>query len=136
MVGAGGVWKQFPSVELLRSARCRAVIILALTMASVDGSALEALHATVRRLILAAAVHTHVRSFSDVNASWLMLTARRLANRRAKTEKTAEAKAKAKPMKLRISKRKQMSSAAEVPKPKHLRTGGGGPWRLFVRERL
>ena len=130
------LWEQFPSPSLLQSQKCKAVILLMLMLACVDGSALESLHATIRRLILSAAVHTHVRSFKDVNASWLMVTARRHLKRMEKVSKQAEP-SKPKTRASRRTKRKQMSTPGPEPANKRVRRpGAGGSWRAFVRQRL
>jgi len=126
------LFREFPSAELLQSKKCTAVIVLALHLTNVDTSQLEALHATIRRLIMMASVHTHKRSFEDVNAAWMMVTCRRQHRQQEAQKKAMGIKDPSKPR----CRKKRLAMSGGGPVAKKRARGGGGAWRAYVRQRL
>ena len=133
--------QQFPTERDLVSADCRAVIFLVLLISWTCTSTLETLHATIRRLIKSLSVHTHQTTWHDVNATWLMVTYRRMKERclmlrgqhvQAKPRHQVEAPI---PRKEKRTKTKRMTDGTVAPqgnKPRKV----GGAWRAFMRQKF
>jgi len=131
-------WKD---ADGLRSPLCVAVLILVLLTVWVCTGFIETLHASTRRLIMAASCHTHQARFDDVNAAWLRGVARRMQGRSLalvgmdRTYKGGPAGGHVR----RGRKRKRVIQSDLKPPPKRKRKpfhNPGGPWRFFLRERL
>ena len=120
-----------------------AVLILVVLTVWVCTGLIESLHATTRRLIFQASVHTHQARFDDVNAAWVRGAARRMQQRclmlrgRSTSERPAATDMAIEPRRGRKRKAKCMSDGRPMPKPKRKPFHNpGGPWRCFVRQRL
>ena len=123
----------FPDTDGLDSNAFRCVIELVLLLTWAATGTIESLHALVRRIIMATSLHTHLRQFCDVNACWLMASARRMEHL-YKCINVSLHVAEGQARKPRL-KRKRMSDDAEMPETKK-QTRPGGPWRAYVRTRL
>ena len=129
-----GIWAQFPSVEMLQSGACSAVLLLALMMAWVCTGSLESLHASVRRMIHLV-TQTHLREFSDIQCAWLTKTSRRMRSYVAAVRGTGGvegAPAIKTGQKRKRNVRRSDGSGPVQPKTRR----GGGPWRAWVRQKL
>ena len=93
-----------------------------------DASRIEALHATVRRLLLLASHQTHRQEFGDLSSQFVLMPSR---TKKDAARKPTVAKGKAKLRK----ESKRYKKTKKEPKQKR-RTGGGssgGAWRAWVR---
>jgi len=124
--------KLYPTADDLRNREFRASLALVLMMIYVGNGPVESLHAMVRRLILAASQHTHLKEFADVNSMWLLNSARRQTGFVCIDEVSGVAPAA---LVERAPKRKRTVMMTDgAPVKKKVRRCGGA-FRAFVRWR-
>ena len=128
--------RMYPSPEALESEACTAILVMVWMMAWTCTGLIETLHASIRRLIKAHSVQTHLYSWLDLNSDWMMHCVRR-SNSRTFQMIGGDAVV-AKPPTGRKRKRSTpvVTSRGDAVEDNKAARRTGGTWRAFLRKKL
>ena len=122
---------RFNSVAKLQSLACRSVILLALLISWICNTTLEVGHAAVRRFILGTGVGKGTMVWDDVQCSWFLLGVRKSRAKFTLRKKRATCNNPNGSKRLGVKRTANKGRQSN----KKLRTGGGGAWRMFLRQK-